>query len=70
MTEYQKIIQYLDTYFTWSNNEYVHKTGISVFIDCLEPYIIESNKNESGNFTTLLGLKRYFNKYKRKYYSI
>lgn len=69
MTERQKIQEYLNNYFVWSNNEYIHKTGISVFIDCEEPYIIESNKNESGFFKTLLGLKRYFNKFKIKYYN-
>ncbi len=69
MTEYEKIKEYLQTYFVWSNNEYIHKTGISVFIDCEEPYIIESNKNNASTFKTLLGLKRHFNKYKIKYYT-
>jgi hypothetical protein len=70
MNEDEKIQEYLDNYFVWSNNWYIHKTGISVFIDCEEPYIIESNKNECATFKTLLGLKRHFNKFKRKYYTI
>jgi len=69
MTEREKILHYLHINFKWHNNEYIHSTSISVFIDCEEPYIIESNKNESATFKTLLGLKRHFNRFILKYYN-
>ena len=50
--------------FKYIDNCY-QKDAVMVFFDLPidDGYLIESGKNKSGNFKTLIGLKRFLNKY-------